>query len=309
VITNWDAAEEVYKYLFDCELRVCVDKDDGEVRQILHTEAILNPKQNRERITQILFESFNLGELSFQYDPLLVTAASGRSTALAMCSGAGVTQVLPVVEGMVIPGAAQRSNWAGDQVDKCLKRLLATESDIRDCDPYNVRKIKEDLCYVSLNYSEEVQPDDFAGKEKEFEMPDRSTVVVGSELIQAPEILFTPTKFGGRREDAVQQLCFEALSACNIFARSGLLQNLVVAGNNTRIDGYPERLEAELTDLVPQNSRIRVTAPPERGLSTWIGGSIIMTQSHARHMTTAITSDQYEEIGPYAASRLPQAIF
>merc|ERR1711935_1177381 len=50
------------------------------------------------------------------------------------------------------------------------------------------------LCYVSMNFAEEV--DNFAGKEKQFELPDMSIVTVHNQIIRCPELMFKPSMDG-----------------------------------------------------------------------------------------------------------------
>ena len=65
-------------------------------------------KADRERLTQMMFESFNVSGLYVAEQPVAALYAVGKVTGVSVDVGYSVTDVAPVVEGSLVSPAAQR---------------------------------------------------------------------------------------------------------------------------------------------------------------------------------------------------------
>jgi actin-related protein len=298
IVNNWEDMERIWHHAFFNELRVAPEEHPA-----LLTEAPQNPKANREKMTQILFETFNVPSFYVAIQAVLSLYASGRTTGIVVDSGDGVTHTVPIYEGYALPHAILRIDLAGraitDWYAKIIMELGMTFSSSAEREI--VRDIKEKLGYVALDYEGELQKyKESAANDKPFELPDGNVITVRDQRFRGAELLFKPS-FIGLEAPGIHELTFKSIMKCDIDVRKDLYGNIVMSGGTTMFPGIPERLSKEVTALAPSTMKIKVVAPPERKFSVWIGGSILSSLSTFQAMW--ITRAEYDESGPSIVHR------
>ncbi|GJR99571.1 actin-66-like protein isoform X1 [Tanacetum coccineum] len=243
IVRNWELMEKIWEHTFYYELT--------------------------------MFETFNIPATYVAMQPVLTMYASDRTTGIVLDSGDGVSQTLPIYEGVLLKDAIQRVNLAGADITSYLTNILmergyvftgAAQRDI-------VRDMKEKFAYVALDYEKELGKAN--SEEKNYELPDGQVITFGKERFRCTEILFQPSIIG-LDGDGIHDAIYNSIMMVkdgNI--KREMFNYIVLSGGSTMFRGISDRLTMELCARAPSSMRITVVTPPERKYSVWIGGSIL----------------------------------
>eukprot|EP00658_Telonema_sp_P-2_P018494 TRINITY_DN17260_c0_g1_i1.p1 TRINITY_DN17260_c0_g1~~TRINITY_DN17260_c0_g1_i1.p1 ORF type:complete len:375 (+),score=80.10 TRINITY_DN17260_c0_g1_i1:33-1157(+) len=293
MISNWEDMEHVWHHTFFHEIRVNPSDDIGCV---LLTEAPLNAKEKREKMIQVMFESFNVPASFIAMQAVLELYASGRTTGVVVDCGHGISHTVPIYEGYAMPHSIKRMDLAGEDLTNYLVKILqdndinlSTATEI-DC----AQSMKEQLCRVAMDFEGEMNMFD-DNHFKDFTLPDGHTIGIGDQLIRAPELLFNPKLDGNNNMLGIHELIRECVMRCDVEVRKELYQSILLAGGTTLFQGFQNRLATEVQRFAPEQVRAKVMAPNERMFSAWIGGSILGSLTTFRQMW--IDASEYHELG------------
>eukprot|EP01111_Echinosteliopsis_oligospora_P011031 TRINITY_DN3539_c0_g1_i1.p1 TRINITY_DN3539_c0_g1~~TRINITY_DN3539_c0_g1_i1.p1 ORF type:complete len:381 (-),score=98.48 TRINITY_DN3539_c0_g1_i1:48-1190(-) len=327
LVSNWEGVEQLWEHIYNARLRV-----NSNEHPLLLAEPSFNTRALREKTTELMFEKYKIPALFLSKNAVLTSFASGKTTAVVIDSGGGITSVVPVQDGFALKKAIVSSTLAGNRLTEELQKVLQkkghsikpsfmiTRKEIRpsefqvklkDCPNTSpsfmnfmvsnvVRDIKETACRVSETPFDEVASASMPTTP--YELPDGNTIEIGPDRFSIPELMFDPSPINveGMTFSGVHNMISDSVSKCDNDVRRELYSNVIATGGNTLIPGFTDRLQSELAPNLPsQNSyKLKIFATgnsTERKFSTWIGGSILASAGSFHQMW--ISTREYEEHG------------
>lgn len=149
LVVNWDDLEKIWHHTLFSELRV-----SPENHPVMLTETSLNPKEDREKVAQIMFETFNVPFLYLHLQAVLALLASGRTTGCVMDSGDTVSHIVPIFESYAIPHATIKIPLGGRDLTNYMRKILKDRGITfnNHSESHIVQDIKETMTYVVADF-------------------------------------------------------------------------------------------------------------------------------------------------------------
>ncbi|XP_076471335.1 actin-like protein 6A isoform X2 [Babylonia areolata] len=334
MVEDWDIFEKVMDYAYNRSI-----KSESCLHPLLMSEPAWNTKAKREKMTEIMFEKYNIPAFFLCKNSVLSAFANGRSTALILDSGATHTSAVPVYDGYVLTQGIVKSPLAGDFIAREIGQLME-ELNIEVVPPYLIsskeavgdkappkwkRKENIEVTKSFQSYMEKDVFQDFAASILQvsdtpydpsvvdsmpavhYEFPNGYNQDFGSERFKACEGLFDPSiikEAQGNSMLGVGHVVTTSVGMCDIDIRPSLYGGVIVVGGNSLIQGFTDRLNRDLSNKTPPSMRLKIIAAAssaERRFSSWIGGSILASLGSFQQMW--VSKQEYEEGGKGCVER------
>eukprot|EP00051_Salpingoeca_urceolata_P001474 m.41259 g.41259 ORF g.41259 m.41259 type:complete len:365 (-) comp11442_c0_seq1:113-1207(-) len=286
VVVNWNDMTEIYRHVFEDKLEVTVSG-----HPVILSESPVNPKQNREKMAQIMFETFRCPSLSLAPTPVLALYAAGKTTGCVVDVGASTTSVTAIFEGCATRDSFSASDLAGNQVDALLQKLVPASLSAR-----NARSLKEMACFVAEDFEQQCQQASKQASTQTFKLPDGSSVSLGSNMFRCPEVLFRPSLLGQTRQLGLVEQVLQAIDATPCDIHRGLLSSVVVCGGTSTLPGFVQRIHKDLNTATPHGVSASVMPPRGQGTAAFVGAAIFAA-SHQNDASRWMSKSEYQEYG------------
>ena len=296
-------------------------KFDPSDRPCILTEPPLNPASNREKLAEVMFETFGVPSMYVGVQAVLALYSywDGKSqvTGTVVDSGDGVTHVIPVTDGYVSGAAVREIPIAGKDVTRIISDALQARKEVTVDDPESAvalnrlaKQVKERLAYVCQDPLREFGAYDKNPEScfKKINYTDPRTGIskdcdIGYERFLAPEVFFQPSLVSSTCNQSLPMILYDSVQASPIDYRRGLLSNVVLSGGSTLFPNFGARLEHDVGLLLKSassNATVKVNTNSDlQRYAVWHGASVLsQTPNFDRFL---ITKSDYLERGPSVA--------
>eukprot|EP01084_Bolivina_argentea_P048109 88654_1 len=321
IINNWNSIEKYWETCFFKYLNC-----DPEEHYVLLTEQTLNSPENREKMAEIMFETFNVPGLYIGAQPMLSLMASRLIknvdkilTGAVIEAGVDVTHVIPIVDGNVIDACIKQLPLGGRSITKFILQMLRDRGEQipLQCAASVARQIKETYCYCCADIVKEYARYDrdetrfqvYNGKHPITNQPYK--IDVGYERFLGPELYFNPTLYAPNLTP-LPQLVDECIQNSPFTSRNKLYENIVLSGSSTIFKDFARRLERDVKRMTQKRQKIytklncsgneqlesgdvKVIQHRMQKFAAWFGGSMLASLRDFSEGTCS--RQEYEEFG------------
>jgi actin-like protein 6A len=285
-----------------------MNDESSSLSPVLISEPSVQNIAYRQKVIQLLFEKLGARAAFVCKRSVLSAFSVGKTNAIVVSSGAGITSVSCVVGGHASQHFYSSWNFAGNSLDIEIREKLRQQNpslsflpssyasstgvtkSFRDyAERFHIQRMKEAVCRIAENKDIRVNVNTAA-----YELPDGTMVDCNKIAQSVPEMLFTgkDKSIGAMVHDVIEK----QRSSDESLAHS-LLGSVVVCGGTSCMSGFTERIQNDLSQMYQSNvvKCFAGQANQDKRNSAWIGGSIVGSLGAFGNLW--ITKREYEENG------------
>lgn len=318
-LLNWDVQKQVWDFIFRDTFNV-----DFSDTCLIITEPYFNFVSMQETITEILFEDYKFHSI-LRINPGALSAyhylkdKPSELCCMVVDSGFSFTHIIPHIKGKKLRNATCRMDVGGKLLTNHLKEIISyRQLNVMD-ETYVMNQVKEDVCYVSNNFSNDLKISQLRGKDNtivcDYVLPDYTVIKRGyvrtveetskqpkdaveqfirmnSERIQVPEILFHPSDVA-LPEMGICEGIHHCTRLCPEEVQPHMTKNILLTGGNTLFPGFRDRVLKDVRSFSEDLVDINVTLPENPITYAWEGGTLLSQDPEFSKMI--VTRKQFEE--------------
>ncbi|CAL6076015.1 Actin [Hexamita inflata] len=308
IIQNWDALQQLQFDCFNKFLHITPQE-----HEIILTEPPMNAPENRERLSEIMFESFNFKGMFIGAQALFAIFSKAwdksnlEQTGICLDIGDGVSHVIPVYEGYVMQHAVQSVPIAGKAITQFVQDMLSRREKIQTDLQQKIAKIvKEKYCYCANQA--------LAMEFMDFQPINNQNICgvnidIGQEAFIAPEIFFDPSIYSKIHDQSIAQIVFNSIQHCPIDCRKTMYENIYLSGGSTILKGFSQRLQNDIQAIVDSKNlrgiTVNVKSHSLQRTAVFSGASIFGSKPEFKDVV--LSKQRYDEEGKNSAREFPLA--
>lgn len=254
VVVDWDAYESAWSSA------MYRNQSIANANVVVLSEAPLTPLAQRERTVSMLFGMFEACAVLVAVDAVLALRAFtwAEHTAIVLSSTDQITHAVPIVDGIIIPHAIVCQDLGKEDF---VRSLYASD----DCEPL-------------------------------FRPVATLTQATNIDVGDGPAIAKAAA---AEEEDSdnylgMHQIVCKAISRCQSDEiRTTLFGRIFLVGSTTSIGNFKERLESEVTELVPEGTRVSVYSEYGTKSLPYVGACALHLAASEAVLAHAFTRAQF----------------
>ncbi|KRY72899.1 Actin-like protein 6A, partial [Trichinella pseudospiralis] len=319
IIQDYDFFETIIYYMYGQP-----GFGDSCEHNVFFTEPPWNTHENRKKIAEMMFETFDIPAIYFYKNAALAAFANGRTTGLVVDCGATHTSVIPVREGYCLQKGLISTPFGGDSVSALCaelmeKRQIKVTLPKEEVDkPFiskdfveglnsfahwkNVENFKRNV--LAIRSGEQPWCDVENTEKVDFDFLGSGTHSFGIERFQLGENMFSFPVSGATSALAVRTggiwgSLKTSFGKVPSEWRQSLSNAIIITGGNSSIQGLDDRLLYELNKKKLRSTKLKVCIPPPqfcRSYSAFVGASLITRLDVMENLW--LHRRDYEEFGP-----------